>query len=484
MHISSETQGKCPSISSRGSLSEYDIWRSWEDCLWFQQTLEEEYGRAAREKKRRLAQGKGVKGFNGLYKKDLASSWESLPSGPDPHSVAQDIHEHLPTLTRRGTIFRASQVTIDRRQAELIAFIRALFSDDMPALIKEIRVTSVVSEFFGLWRSDFDFAKEYETLTTVPRKSLTNSVFSSYFSASQPSLPSSDAAPRNSPPKVYNSLRSHRSTTPRPLSLTSSSEIFEEPKYPRGSSRRSRSLSRPLSTSSDSSTRSESSSDTSLSSSSGPTIADNVPIVFGHNPSDQFNSNLEVLPEEQETLPKLPEPYREVKPRPRASATERKAHRSYSIFGLSLQKSLLPSERLDDRSVRESWQTADSQDSTVNDLLDGLGLVLPHPIKEQKFRASIASISTFMTTDSADAVIPQTPQGSSQQCHFTPSTRISTSLSLSDFDIYSDADDNYSVIGKRFVCLYIVQALTKLSFKMHSRVRSPSFQRALRVEKP
>jgi hypothetical protein len=69
---------------------------------------------------------------------------------------------------------------------------------------------------------------------------------------------------------------------------------------------------------------------------------------------------------------------------------------------------------LADRSVRESWQTADSQDSTANDLLDGLGLVLPHPIKEQKFRASIASISTFMTTDSADAVISETPGVSSQ----------------------------------------------------------------------
>ena len=102
------------------------------------------------KKKGRLAQGKGVKGFDGLYREDQASSesWVSLPSGPDPHSVALGIHEHLPTLTRKGTIFRASQVTIDRRQAELISFIRALFSDDMPTLIKEIRVSSVTSDFF------------------------------------------------------------------------------------------------------------------------------------------------------------------------------------------------------------------------------------------------------------------------------------------------------------------------------------------------
>ena len=337
MHISSDTRGKCASISSRGSLSEYDIRRSWEDCLWFQQKLEEEYKRAAREKKRRLAQGKGVKGFNGLYKKDLASSWESLPTGPDPKSVAQDIHKHLPILTRRDTIFRTSQVVIDQRQAELIAFIQALFSDEMPALIKEIRVSDVVSEFFGLWRSDFDFAEKSQPVSTVPRKSLTNSVFSSYFSASHPSLPSSDTASPNSPPKAYN--RSHRSTTPRPRST----EILEEPRYPSGSSRRSRS--RPLSTSSNSSARSESSSDTSLSSSSGSAIADNVPIEFGYNPNDHLNSILEVLPEEQDTLSKLPEPYQEVRPRLKTSATDRKAHRSYSIFGLSLHKSLLPSER-------------------------------------------------------------------------------------------------------------------------------------------
>jgi hypothetical protein len=325
MHISSDSQGQCPSISSRGSLSQYDIWRSWEDCLWFQHTLEEEYERAAREKKRRLAQGKGVKGFNGLYKKDLASSWDSLPSGPDHRSIAQDIHKYLPTLTRRGTLFRATQATIDRRQAELIAFIQVLFSDDMPALIKEILDSSIISDFFGLWQSDFDFIKESQTLTS-PRKSLTNSVFSSYFSASNPSLPSSGAAPRNSPPKVYN--RSHRSNTPHPLSLSSSTDNFGEPEYLCGASPRSNR--RPLSTSSDSSSHSAGSSDTSSSSSSGSAITDDSV------PNDQFKSNLEVLPEEQGTLPNLG------KRRP----MERKANRSYSIFGLSLRKSSLSSESL------------------------------------------------------------------------------------------------------------------------------------------
>ena len=108
-------------------------------------------GQPAKKKRNVWRKERGAKGFNGLYKKDQASSesWVSLPSGPDPHSVALlDVHEHLPTLTRKGTIFRARQVTIDRRQAELISFIRALFSDDMPTFIKEIRVSSVTSDFF------------------------------------------------------------------------------------------------------------------------------------------------------------------------------------------------------------------------------------------------------------------------------------------------------------------------------------------------
>ena len=329
MHISSDSRGKSPSISSRGSLSEYDIWRSWEDCLQFQNTLEVEYERAAREKRRGLAQGKGVKGFNGLYKKDLAASWDSLPSGPDHRSVAQDIHKHLPALTKRGTLFRASKATIDRRQAELIAFIRALFSDDMPTLIEEIRATSIVSEFFGLWKSDFDFAEAIQALT-LPRKTL--------FSASHPAPSSSNFTLRSSPSKVYN--KSHRSTTPRPNSPTSSVEVLEEHGFPRGSSSRSRSRSRPRSSSSDSS--SISSSDTSSSLLSGPAIADSVPLAFGHNPSDQFKPVLKVLPEELGTLSNSPER----KPRPRASAMERKANRSYSIFGPSLQKGLFPLEKL------------------------------------------------------------------------------------------------------------------------------------------
>ncbi|KAJ3720708.1 hypothetical protein C8R42DRAFT_722394 [Lentinula raphanica] len=56
----------------------------------------------------RLLAGKGVK-KDGFYLQDRASSWESLPPGPEPNSVAQDIRDNVPKLTKKGTLFRASQ---------------------------------------------------------------------------------------------------------------------------------------------------------------------------------------------------------------------------------------------------------------------------------------------------------------------------------------------------------------------------------------
>ena len=87
----------------------------------------------------------------------------------------------------------------------------------------------------------------------------------------------------------------------------------------------------------------------------------------------------------------------------------------------------------------------------MNNILDGLGLVLPHPIKEQKFRASIASISTFLTTDSADAVdsvIHQTPRRPSQQYSVLSGTSSISTLSL------SDVVGKHSVLGKSiYLCI-------------------------------
>ncbi|KAJ3506326.1 hypothetical protein NLJ89_g6931 [Agrocybe chaxingu] len=482
------------SVSTRGTHIEYDIWRRWEDCLFLQETLESEYSRAAREKKTRLAQGKGVKAFNGLYKQDFASSWESLPPGPDPNSVAQDIHNHLPRLTKKGTLFRASQATVDQRQREFRHLVETLFSDDMPALIQEIRASTIVTDFFGLWRRDYDNMSSTRKTSSSTRSSVTSSVFGSYFSESSPSLAGSiNENPHASRRSLAKSLSpkktssKHRSSSERPRSSSGSTitDITEVSRYPastrhsgEGVRAETPSTCRPRrrtdsNTSSDSSsTHSDGSSDYGSTSMTTPSIVDDVPIVFGHNPisNDRPSSILEVLPEEREMLAKSPEKYLSppLMRRTRASPTDRKTNRSFSIVGYpSRTPSPQPETEKKDRSVRESWQTTASIDSCADDILQGLKLSLPHPIKEQKYRASIASIATFMTTNSAEAMFPNsptTPSPTSQGRPFSTAltlsdfemspeqdrTRESTALSLSDFEIYSDVDDDSSSILSAF----------------------------------
>ena len=98
--------------------------------------------------------------------------------------------------------------------------------------------------------------------------------------------------------------------------------------------------------------------------------------------------------------------------------------------------------------------------------MDGIGLTLPHPIEDQKFRASVASISTYMTTDSADAVIPQTPP-TETLCFPMSSSRFSIPMSLVEFVLYPDNDVNDSVLGKQFVFFLYMgdRGLIKYSFR-------------------
>jgi hypothetical protein len=354
------------SRSSRGSIAEYDIWRRWEDCLWFQDTLEQEYSRAAREKKTRLQQGKGVKAFNGMYKQDMASSWESLPPGPDPKSVAKDIHGYLPRLTKKGTIFRASQATIEIRQKELRALIETLFSDDMPALIQEIRASTIVTDFFGLWRRDYD---NMDRPLKGIRSSVSSSVFSTYFSESTTSLSfrsnrTSSSSDTTTPASLPNSparrpSRSSTGSNERPRSLHS--DITEETRCPQSSKRSSmvsidtiseasttspvRPRRRPVSSSSSqsdsSSTHSDGSSDSASSTAlTTPAIAEEVPYVFGHNPQsgDRPNSMLEILPEERDMLAKSQDFPSALLRRPRTSNMERRANRTWSILEMPSNK--------------------------------------------------------------------------------------------------------------------------------------------------
>lgn len=324
MRVSPISRGDRSSISSNGSNSEYDVWRRWEDCLWFQDGLEIEYRRCARQKRQRLMQGKGVK-KNGFYLQDQASSWESLPPGPDPNSVAQDIHDHIPKLTKRGTIFRASMATIEQRNTELQAFVEALFKEDQPALIKEMRSTRLVTDFFGYWHRDAELAsKKQKAKARDSRESLTPSIFSSYFSsASTPSL--LEVPTVKSPKSLPNSpikrpfLRPRSSTlTERPQSVASSqiTETLTTTSFDGRTSTDSfvNSLASSISTvrrralsvtSSDSSLSLDERSDSGTIS-GNPRIVEEVPVIFGHNPQQHItntsrpNSVLDTLPEEHD----------------------------------------------------------------------------------------------------------------------------------------------------------------------------------------
>lgn len=300
MRICSISRGDRSSLLSMGSTestSQYDIWRRWEDCLWLQDHLETEYKQAARERRTRLAQGKGVKTFNGMYKQDMASSWESLPPGPEPTSVANDIHAHLPSLTKKTTFFRPNPATIEKHQNEFVAMVEALMSDDMPALVKEIRATRDVTDFFGFWRRDVEFEEKYRKknphLAHAPRSAMTDSVFSTYFPNSSSSTQLYSQSRR--------SKRSLSSSTSRPdslaetvTSLTSTLRGFAPSTKSRQSKqatskereRTDRDIRRHSSSSESSAQSEEAVSDSSCTAnSSAPHIAeDTPPVKYNHNP--------------------------------------------------------------------------------------------------------------------------------------------------------------------------------------------------------
>ncbi|KAL1949612.1 hypothetical protein VTO73DRAFT_8493 [Trametes versicolor] len=206
------------STKSSASFSDYEVWRRWEDCLWFQEILETEYSLMARQKRARLAAGKGVK-KNGVYiHSDQAASFESLPPGPDANMIAKDIHDLIPRLTKKGTLFRASQATIEQRGREFETLITALFQDDLPTLVKELRETRLCRDFFGYWRRDLDHDRKLGKArptssagTASVRNSVASSAFSMYFSASNISLHQpnafSDLPPSPALPAFHNVSR-------------------------------------------------------------------------------------------------------------------------------------------------------------------------------------------------------------------------------------------------------------------------------------
>jgi len=395
------------SSSSGGSNSEYEIWRRWEDCLRFQDNFEIEYGRMSRMKRKRLMAGKGVK-KNGVYvQKDHASSFESLPPGPDPSSVAKSVHEHVPKLTKKGTLFSASQATIDQRYRELKACLDGFFQENAPMLIQELRECRKVIDFFGFWQRDFDLASKQQkdkNPEKQPRHSISSSVFSTYFSTSNNNLTTTEATLVNPPAVTKKSsdkhlapLKSHSSKSFLSSNFSTKASSFtssDDDLYPRrGSGGSPNSSLGPPSPPSN------------LHIPSPYIVPHDIPTTFSHNP-------MESVPEDEEFVVSSSgmSIARSMSASPTSEAHNNIAHNSFS------QTSLDEDDTSTDKSFnRFSWQTTTST-ATINPatyLADlNTDLTLPKASGETYDfpRGSVASFASFKTDNSADAIIPLSPQ--------------------------------------------------------------------------
>ncbi|KAJ7455302.1 hypothetical protein B0H11DRAFT_251331 [Mycena galericulata] len=361
MRVSPIARGDRSSVSSRGSNTEYEILRRWEDCLIFQDTMEREYSRLAMSKRQRLIAGKGVR-KNGIYLQDRASSWESLPPGPEPDSVAQNIHDLIPSLTKKGTVFRASQATTDQRQAELTAFIAALLRDDVPTLLEDFRKERIVTDFFGFWRRDQDIQKASNKVPPKPRSSVTSSVFSTYFSAAG-----------DSREDVIRRARAHSSASSDSSSVPSS-----------GSARSSISVQVTL---------------------------DDSPVPFGHNPN-HGTDNLQPLREDSELGRKpsnrgrfLAAVAKKVRRGPAEDSQGRRDRQSLDEDQPRPDSRASIATTINQHPHRESWQTTASGMT----FLDELNLTLPNEPNDDSraSRMSMASIATFRTEISSEGIMPR-----------------------------------------------------------------------------
>ncbi|CAE7065087.1 unnamed protein product [Rhizoctonia solani] len=131
----------------------YEIHRKWEDCLDLQRVLEKEY--AALAKARKAKGGKKGSVYGNLQR---AASFDSLPTGPDPKSIPNDIHAFIPRLAAKSSLFRGASgsALVQQRSEQFNEFISALFAPGTPALIDQSRQTPAVREWFGFWRRDRD----------------------------------------------------------------------------------------------------------------------------------------------------------------------------------------------------------------------------------------------------------------------------------------------------------------------------------------
>jgi hypothetical protein len=142
------------------------IFRRWEDCLDLQRTLELEFDAISRRRR------KGMPAFNHyakntLYPVQRAASFDSLPLGPDPSSIATDLHEYIPRLSKKSTLFKVTQATVTQRGQEFKAMIEALLDEDAHSTIQELRTIPLVRDFFALWRRDKEAERRNSSLTTT-----------------------------------------------------------------------------------------------------------------------------------------------------------------------------------------------------------------------------------------------------------------------------------------------------------------------------
>ncbi|CAE6427128.1 unnamed protein product [Rhizoctonia solani] len=132
----------------------YEIHRKWEDCLDLQRVLEKEYSAIVKARK-----GKGGKKGPSVYgNPQRAASFDSLPTGPDPKTIPNDIHGFIPRLAAKSSLFRGASgsALVQQRSEEFNEFISALFAPGASILIDETRQTPAVREWFGFWRRDRD----------------------------------------------------------------------------------------------------------------------------------------------------------------------------------------------------------------------------------------------------------------------------------------------------------------------------------------
>ncbi|KAJ3795791.1 hypothetical protein GGU11DRAFT_790790 [Lentinula aff. detonsa] len=449
------------SKTSNRSNVEYEVWRRWEDCLWFQDTLELEYSRLARMKRQRLLAGKGVK-KDGFYLQDRASSWESLPPGPEPNSVAQDIHDIIPKLTKKGTLFRASQATIEQRHSEFTAFVEALFAEDVPTLLAELRADRLATDFFGYWRRDYDLAMKNDRARSgnrpsKPRSSITNSVLSSYFSNGD-SITDTESVRSRSILSTSPSSPSSPSFRTSRVSVSTESYQYARAAQSKGNQKNKEEFPKRRHTTSSSTSSSGSSCNSRHSmdsiTSTIPGIREDVPLTFDHNPQveSQKDRFLQSLPEDAE-LPihsdseSVPPSVRRPKKRSSRDTLYRRSARIFTVppnmndlvDGLRTPTAAQWSGTRG-MPVRDSWQTTGS----ASTYLEGLNITIPDSPAHiyHTSRLSIGSIATFMTDNSADAIIlrNQMPSVSTRRSSFV---RKSTSIyTVADDGPWSDGDED------------------------------------------